>query len=260
MRRIGYALFTLLALAPPLWADDQDKKPQTPADQVRAILKEYTDARAEFMKEYREAKPEDRAKLLREKNPQPGAYADRLLELAEKNPNDAAAVTALVWVVQQVRMGPAADKALARLTEHAGEKGLIGAAQAVSMSPAPAAEKFLRAVLEKNPDKDTKGFACFALAEKLKREGDRSKEAAKAEDLQKQAESLYERVTKDFADVPRGRAGTLGDAAKGALFELRFLSVGKVAPDIKAEDTTGQSFKLSDYRGKVVLLDFWGHW
>ena len=22
----------------------------------------------------------------------------------------------------------------------------------------------------------------------------------------------------------------------------------------------GQKFKLSDYRGKVVVLDFWGHW
>jgi hypothetical protein len=24
--------------------------------------------------------------------------------------------------------------------------------------------------------------------------------------------------------------------------------------------THGRKFKLSDYRGKVVLLDFWGHW
>jgi AhpC/TSA family len=36
--------------------------------------------------------------------------------------------------------------------------------------------------------------------------------------------------------------------------------VGQVAPEIVAEDLDGQTFKLSDYRGKVVLLDFWGHW
>ena len=36
--------------------------------------------------------------------------------------------------------------------------------------------------------------------------------------------------------------------------------VGKAAPEIDGEDVDGQRFKLSDYRGKVVLLNFWGHW
>jgi peroxiredoxin len=33
-----------------------------------------------------------------------------------------------------------------------------------------------------------------------------------------------------------------------------------VAPEIEGEDINGKSFKLRDYRGKVVVLDFWGHW
>ena len=37
-------------------------------------------------------------------------------------------------------------------------------------------------------------------------------------------------------------------------------SVGAQAPEIAAEDLDGVAFKLSDYRGKVVLLDFWGDW
>ncbi|MEZ6194353.1 MAG: redoxin domain-containing protein [Planctomycetota bacterium] len=36
-------------------------------------------------------------------------------------------------------------------------------------------------------------------------------------------------------------------------------SIGKVAPDIKGVDVDGTEFSLSDYRGKVVFLDFWGH-
>jgi hypothetical protein len=36
--------------------------------------------------------------------------------------------------------------------------------------------------------------------------------------------------------------------------------VGAVAPEIEGEDLDGHRFKLSDYRGKVVVLDFWGHW
>jgi hypothetical protein len=36
--------------------------------------------------------------------------------------------------------------------------------------------------------------------------------------------------------------------------------VGMVAQEIEGEDIDAKKFKLSDYRGKVVLLDFWGHW
>jgi thiol-disulfide isomerase/thioredoxin len=32
------------------------------------------------------------------------------------------------------------------------------------------------------------------------------------------------------------------------------------APDIDGEDLDGACFRLSDYRGSVVLLDFWGFW
>lgn len=37
-------------------------------------------------------------------------------------------------------------------------------------------------------------------------------------------------------------------------------SLGMVAPDIEGLDLSGNSFKLSDYRGKVIFLDFWGDW
>jgi cytochrome oxidase Cu insertion factor (SCO1/SenC/PrrC family) len=36
--------------------------------------------------------------------------------------------------------------------------------------------------------------------------------------------------------------------------------VGQLAPEIEGKDIDGKSFKLSDYRGRVVLLDFWGDW
>ncbi len=37
-------------------------------------------------------------------------------------------------------------------------------------------------------------------------------------------------------------------------------SVGARAPEIAGRDLDGVPFKLSEYRGKVVLLDFWGNW
>ena len=38
------------------------------------------------------------------------------------------------------------------------------------------------------------------------------------------------------------------------------LAVSNMAMEIDSEDIDGKQFKLSDYRGKVVVLDFWGNW
>lgn len=37
-------------------------------------------------------------------------------------------------------------------------------------------------------------------------------------------------------------------------------SLGAVVPDIVGVDLDGVPFKLSDYRGKVLFVDFWGDW
>jgi len=45
--------------------------------------------------------------------------------------------------------------------------------------------------------------------------------------------------------------------AKAAGFEVR---VASPAPELKAHDLTGASKTLTDYRGKVVVLNFWATW
>ena len=42
--------------------------------------------------------------------------------------------------------------------------------------------------------------------------------------------------------------------------ELSRLAIGTDAPEISVLDPDGKSIKLSDLRGKVVLLDFWASW
>jgi thiol-disulfide isomerase/thioredoxin len=67
-------------------------------------------------------------------------------------------------------------------------------------------------------------------------------------------------LSKNYADKEYEGGITFGDLAKSALFEIKNLSVGKIAPDIAGEDLDGAPFKLSDYRGKVVMLSFWATW
>jgi peroxiredoxin len=45
--------------------------------------------------------------------------------------------------------------------------------------------------------------------------------------------------------------------AKGRLFEIERLLVGCEAPEIVGTTLAGMPFKLSDYRGRVVVLEFW---
>lgn len=67
-------------------------------------------------------------------------------------------------------------------------------------------------------------------------------------------QAYYERLVRTYPD------SDLAEVARGELFRLRNLRVGMVAPDFEAETYDGRAFRLSDYRGKVVVLEFWGFW
>ncbi len=38
------------------------------------------------------------------------------------------------------------------------------------------------------------------------------------------------------------------------------LDIGQMAPEIQGKDLDGRPMKLGEFRGKVVVLDFWGFW
>jgi len=82
----------------------------------------------------------------------------------------------------------------------------------------------------------------------------RFQRASKAAGARDAALGSYRRVLERFPDT---RFGAL---AQDVLFVLEHLSVGGIAPDFEDVDVEGRAFKLSDYRGKVVVLDFWGFW
>jgi len=56
------------------------------------------------------------------------------------------------------------------------------------------------------------------------------------------------------------RATTSGKDFAEAINAARFTSIGAMAPDFTEDDTSGRPVKLSDFRGKYVLVDFWASW
>ncbi len=74
--------------------------------------------------------------------------------------------------------------------------------------------------------------------------------------LAARVEALFDKAAA-FGDVELPHGGTVGEQAKAALYVLRHLSIGRAAPEIEGDDQNGKKFRLSDYRGKVVLLYFW---
>jgi hypothetical protein len=72
-----------------------------------------------------------------------------------------------------------------------------------------------------------------------------------------EASALLAQIQTEFGDKD-----FLGQSAskfvEGARYEIEHLRVGQVAPDFELPDQDGTPLKLSDYRGQVVLLDFWG--
>jgi hypothetical protein len=270
----------------------------TPAEQVKTLIQQYDEAAADFSQRYKTAVSEaEQEKLFEQYFPVPDDYAALLVRIAEKHPKDSAALDALLWAARHAsrpRNQPDSPFARARkalVRDHLDSPQIGPFCLALRYeSEDPTTPDLLRHVWTKNPDKRAQAQAGFALAKLLRRRASwpRSFQEMTAEQVAsfekaygkeavaalrrvdadaetKEAEAVLERLTQDqdyaAALVDRGNNKVaVGDLARRELFEIRRLQPGQPAPETVGADIDGRPFKLSDYRGKVVLLDFWGHW
>jgi hypothetical protein len=267
--------------------DAPGSRPDTrpPLDKVAAIQAEYDDAVRAFSEAYQKAETDaEKQKLSEEKYPKAETWFPRLLEIGKSK--DPVAAKALVWIVNQDADSAAGRESLGLLlSEHAASPDLKEASDALVYSISPEAEKFLRTAMEKSPHDDVKARASYALAQVLRRVANVARrikddsdpddrknvekwyaaqlgylgavDSAKAE---KEAEDLLVAVKEKHGTLEAGWGGTLADRAGADLFEMRNLAIGNVAPEITGEDIFGKELKLSDFKGRVVVVDFWGHW
>lgn len=65
---------------------------------------------------------------------------------------------------------------------------------------------------------------------------------------------MFSKLSADVQHSPKGKE------ISGQLDKLALVAVDAMAPDFEQVDTNGKLVKLSDFRGKYVLVDFWASW
>lgn len=158
----------------------------------------------------------------------------------------------------------------------------------------PGREALLRECVEKGSTRDVRGWACLCLADCLREKSAMGfylkPDSSNADEFKKhltdryspeflayvrsidfdkaaaEAKVVAQRVIDEFGDVPHpeasllNRKATLAFAAQLRGARVTATKVGQPAPELLGEDLDGKQRKLSDYRGKVVVLHFWATW
>ena len=194
------------------------------------------------------------------------AFAKRGLALVQGDPKASGAFELLAQLLSASEL----TVDIAKLIEHHflshPEAGRI--TTTLYFAPIPEGEKLLEALRKRSPHPKVRGQATYWQAKRIM-EGfsaytTRPIPSAQQPAAAKKCVALLEEV---IARYPTAftlyKEVTAGEKAKQELAgakNLLNLRLGAVAPEIQGDDPDGKRFKLSDYRGTVVMLDFWGNW
>ncbi len=127
----------------------------------------------------------------------------------------------------------------------------------------------LKDVAAGHPDRKVRGQATYAFGLRCRYTAQeiyagRDRTVGESDQCLADARRSFTKVTTDYADVASAD-GTFRLADKATAEMVRIanlpnLKVGKIAPEITGEDLGGKALKLSDHRGKVVVVCFWATW
>jgi hypothetical protein len=239
---------------------EAEESEKSVAEQIAAVQAEMSEQQQKLVKQYRASTDADeKAKIIEQFNKLQADVLEKYVAIVKKSkPDDKDLFPALSVLVAS---GQQTELAIDLLLKHHVDNPEMGVlCFQLGRQGAPGGEKLFRAVAEKSKSNDAKGLAWLALGQSLfgqSNQGDLADD--KRDELRKEAEEALQTVIDKFADAKLFNR-TAGDLAAGTLFEVQHLAVGKEVPDLEGEDLDGTEFKLSDYRGKVVFLDFWAHW
>jgi peroxiredoxin len=134
-------------------------------------------------------------------------------------------------------------------TRHLKSPDLIPVCMALTNIRDPRALSLLEKIQASHPETKTQGVAALASALILKTLGD------DPEIIRKRLTCLRKAII-DSSDIDLGGI-TVAKLAEDELYIIRYLTKGRVAPDLSGIDSAGRPFKLSDFKDHIVVLLFW---
>jgi thiol-disulfide isomerase/thioredoxin/tetratricopeptide (TPR) repeat protein len=243
----------------------------TPADKYEQLVRQFSSEEQQYRASLQRAETIAERRKAWRLRPDLDHFANKFFTLARDFPDTPVAVDALVWILETTDRFVAAPQntrskwrriALQALLEDCLQNPAMGrACERLARSPSPDYEDLFRKVAQEHHREDVRGLALYALALSLQRRAEAAQKHsdASAADLVREAEQHFEQVVTRYGSLALGRT-TVGAVAEAKLYELRHLSLGRVAPEIEGLDLEGRPMKLSDFHGRVVVLDFWADW
>jgi hypothetical protein len=235
--------------------------PAQAGEGLDALVDEYNEAYRDWRTRSSDTQKEEAAAETRDPPPHPlETYLPRFESLADKYARRSDAIPVLAWIVTNANRHPSRERgkaaalsAFEQLTQHhAADPALKGHLSRLRyayyrVGAQPAKELFER-VIASNPDKDAGAWATFNLGLTLYRDHG----ATDAD--KKKAIDLFKTTVNKYPDT------SAANQAKGFVYEAEHLQIGMTAPEIVGTDVEGNEIRLSQFRGQVVVLDFWGFW
>ena len=134
-------------------------------------------------------------------------------------------------------------------THHLKSPQLMPVCMALAGTRDPRALGLLEKIQTTHPETKTQGVAALASALILKTLGDEP-------ELMRKRLTLLRKAIIDSSEVDLGGI-TVAKLAEDELYIIRYLTKGRVAPDLSGIDSASRPLKLSDFSGKIIVLLFW---
>ena len=188
-------------------------------------------------------------------------HSGKLLDVAKQNPKTDLAFEAVSWIITNTPDGPDVERAIEiMLRDHIEDARMSRFCCVLESSNSPKVERICRAAINRSPHRDVQANAKYTLANYLRNMAQSaSAELRDGSQFTDQAKILLQELVEDCKDIKRDGV-KLDEIVAANLDEIQTQEIGCLAKDIVGKDIDGQTFKLSEYRGKVVVLTFSSSW
>jgi peroxiredoxin len=223
-------------------------------EKVALERKSYLQATELWTLKVRAAHTPEERRAIWDAKPSANAHAERLWALIKGSLSAEWTLEPAAWVVgsaPQMREPVEAIRA-AMEKHHLGSPKITSLVYALTAVPDPRTLAMLEKLSASSPHASVRGTAALGTALLLKSLGDEG-------DIMKRRLTLLRQAIIDSSTVNLG-GRSVSQIAQDELFVIANLTKGRVAPEISGTDVAGKPMKLSDARGKVVVLLFWGTW